>query len=101
MSWVGTIGFYLGIDIPRVQGLQVPFPDQNARSTLVLVDLLSATGTFVAVVAALISVYVILFDEVLQLTWTLTLGFLWLLGVTTQIGCGAIARRRTINQGSG
>jgi hypothetical protein len=101
MSLVGTIGFYLGIDIPRVHGFQDPFPDQNARLTLVLVDLLSATGTFIAVVAALISVYVIVFDEVLQLTWTLTVGFLWLLGVMMQIGCGVSARRRTVNQGSG
>lgn len=101
MSLVGTMGFYLGIDIPRVHGLQPPFPDQNARLTVVLVDLLSATGTFIAVVAALISVYVIVFDEVLQLTGTLTVGFFWLLGVMMQVGCGVIARRRAVNQGSG
>ena len=75
MSLVGWTGFYLGIDIPRVHGFRLHFRIKTARLTLVLVDLLGATGTFIAVVAALISVYVIVFDEVLQLTWTTTASF--------------------------
>jgi hypothetical protein len=99
MSLVGTFGFYIGVDIPRARALQAGLPDQSACLNVVPVDLLSATGTFLATVAALISVYVIVFDEVPQLTWTLAVGFCWLLGVMMQIGAGVIARRRTVDQG--
>src|SRR5271168_1284127 len=86
MSLVGTIGFYLGVDIPRARALQAALPDQSACLNVVPVDLLSGTGTFLAAVAALISVYVIVFDEVLQLTSTLAVGFCWLLGVMNRPG---------------
>src|SRR5579864_3326599 len=47
MVLAGSIGFYLGIDIPRL-------PRFGARRKLDPVDLLSAAGTFLAALAALI-----------------------------------------------
>src|ERR1700724_2272375 len=52
MVLIGAIGFYLGIDIPRLR----------MRPRVDMVELLSATGTFLAAVAALISVYAFVFD---------------------------------------
>jgi hypothetical protein len=59
-----------------------------------LVELFSATGTFLAAVAALASVYAIVLDELPQRVWEFAVGSWWLLGVIMQIGAGLIARRR-------
>src|SRR5262249_24344605 len=69
MVLVGMIGCYLGIDIPG----------RGARRALGAlsidaVELLSATGTFLASIAALISVYAILFDDVPQRPWEFMIG---------------------------
>jgi hypothetical protein len=103
MCLVGMVGFYLGIDIPQAsaQPFQTALLDDNRGLTMALVELLSATGTLLATVAALISVYVIIFDEVLPLTWTLVVEFWWLLGIMMQTGAGVIARRRAAHQAVG
>ncbi len=49
MIVIGTIGFYLGIDIPRLPARA------SDRRRLDPVELLSAAGTFLAAIAALIS----------------------------------------------
>jgi hypothetical protein len=93
---VGVIGFYLGIDIPRLRvprlssGLKGPAPGVDP------VELLSATGTFLAAVAALASVYAIVLDEVPQPMWEFVIGSWWLLGVLMQIGAGLIARKLAV-----
>ena len=84
MVVIGMIGFYLGIDIPRLRG----------RPRVDAVELLSATGTFLAAVAALISVYAFVFDQIPQRAWDLTIVSLWLLGIAMQIGAGLIGRLR-------
>jgi hypothetical protein len=84
MVVIGMIGFYLGIDIPRLRG----------RPRVDAVELLSATGTFLAAVAALISVYAFVFDQIPQRAWDFTIVSWWLLGIAMQIGAGAVARLR-------
>jgi hypothetical protein len=100
MCLVGMIGFYLGIDIPQAsaQPFQTALLNENRGLAMALVELLSATGTLLATMAALISVYVIVFDEVLPLMWTLVVESWWLLGVIMQTGAGVIARRRAAHQ---
>jgi hypothetical protein len=98
---VGTVGFYLGIDIPR---LRTSHPNSGIKGSAPRVDpieLLSATGTFLAAVAALASVYAIVFDQVPQRVWELVVGSWWLLGVMMQIGAGLIARLRLANKAVG
>ena len=96
MILVGVIGFYLGIDIPR---LRASHPNSGIKGPVARVDpveLLSATGTFLAAVAALASVYAIVFDEVPQRVWEFVVGSWWLLGVFMQIGAGLIARKLAV-----
>jgi hypothetical protein len=58
------------------------------------VDLLSGTGTFLAAVAALVSVSAIVLDEIPQLVWDLFLGSWWVAGVSMQAAAGCLARLR-------
>jgi Mg2+ and Co2+ transporter CorA len=87
MILVGVIGFYLGIDIP-------PMRVQVERQRMEAVELLSAIGTFLAAVAALVSVYAIVLDEVPQRPWQYAIGCWWLLGVMMQTAAGLVARLR-------
>jgi len=57
-----------------------------------MVELLSATGTFLAAVAALISVHAFVFDDIPRRAWDFTLVSWWMLGVAMQIGAGVMAR---------
>ena len=58
------------------------------------IALVSAIGTFLAAVAALVSVYMIIFDETPPVIWNVGIGFGWMLGVLLQLGAGAAARLR-------
>jgi hypothetical protein len=82
----GLVGFYLGIDIPRLRLAT------SARPRVDPVELLSATGTFLAAIAALISVYSLIFDEVLG-GFEYMVGSWWMLGVAMQIGAGVAGRK--------
>jgi hypothetical protein len=97
----GAIGFYLGGDISRVRSPQAALAGQSGRSDVGPIDWLGAIGTFLSAAAALTSVYVLVFDEVLRLAGTLAIGFCWLLGVMMQIGAGVLARRRMADQSVG
>jgi hypothetical protein len=81
----GAVGFYLGIDIPPHAALA----GKNDPA-----ELLSATGTFLAALAALVSVCIIVVDVELRIGSTVGVASCWLLGVTMQIVAGAIARIR-------
>ena len=89
MILIGAAGFYLGIDIPQ--------PAANGlveRSRVDLVELFSAQGTFLAAIAALVSVYAIVLDEAPQRIWEFVIGSWWMLGVVMQIGAGLTGRLR-------
>jgi hypothetical protein len=89
MVLVGMIGFYLGIDIPLHPARIV-----RQRPRVEPVELLSAAGTFLAAMAALISVGDIVLDEAPQHVWELVVGVWWLVGIMLQISAGSIARLR-------
>jgi hypothetical protein len=96
MVLVGMVGFYLGIDMPGRDA-------RRAGSILSVdaVELLSATGTFLASIAALVSVYAIVFDQTPQRAWEFMVGSWWLFGVIMQIGAGATARMRFARKAAG
>jgi hypothetical protein len=52
----------------------------------------SAIGTFLAAVAALVSVYMILFDETPPFTWNIGIGFGWMVGSLMQLAAGTAVR---------
>jgi hypothetical protein len=92
MTLVGIAGFYLGIDIPRARTVRIGL-------VVDVVELFSATGTFLAAMAALTAVYALVLDEVPQRFGQLLVGSCWLLGLIMQIGAGALGRRRPIRTG--
>lgn len=94
---LGAIGFYVGIDVPphrtgRAAIAQAANLAGDAPPPTDPVELLSSAGTFLAAIAALTSVYVIVFDADVPVFWSLALAFCWLLGAMLQIAAGTSAR---------
>ena len=83
----GGIGFYSGVDIP---------PHTVILGHLDTAELIGATGTFLAALAALFSVYMIVDDVRPGLTWTIIDGACWLVGVCMQVISGIVARMREV-----
>jgi hypothetical protein len=97
MMLYGAAGFYLGIDLPPAppdHRMHLPLR-QRLGSRTDAVELLSAAGTFLAAVAAVISVSSIVLDETARSGIALLISFSWAAGSTMQIVAGIIARIRT------
>jgi hypothetical protein len=92
MVLVGILGFYLGIDLPRLRS-SLAEPELD-RQSIDSIELLSKIGTFLAAIAALISVYAFVFDETLRRSFEYTVASWWMIGVVLQIGAGLIGRIR-------
>ena len=92
MVLVGILGFYLGIDLPRLRDslIEPEFDRQGIDS----MELLSKIGTFLAAIAALISIYAFVFDEPLRRSFEYMVASWWMIGVVLQIGAGLIGRIR-------
>jgi hypothetical protein len=85
----GALGFYLGIDLPA---RAADADSADAAEKTDPVETLSALGTFLAPVAALVSVGNIVLDLEPRPGWVIAIAACWLLGVTMQIAAGVIAR---------
>src|ERR1700681_4218514 len=85
----GSFGFYLGPNIPSLSSSGTFCNTGSGPKTLALA---SAIGTFVAAVAALVSVYMIIFDETPPAMWNVGIGSGWALCVLLQLAAGAAAR---------
>ena len=97
MMIYGGIGFYLGIDLPPAPpDHRMHLPLRHGLGTKAdAVELLSAAGTFLAAVAAVISVSSIVLDEAAHAITALLISFGWAIGASMQIASGIIARTRT------
>jgi hypothetical protein len=91
MVLAGMTGFYLGIDIPRLAGAE---KRRIVARRVDPVELLSTTGTFLAAIAALISVYAFVFGETPARSFDYMLASWWVLGVLLQMSAGLIGRMR-------
>lgn len=92
----GAVGFYLGIDAPAL-AFHPPNDEPSKGSASRGVDaaeFLSAVGTFLAALAAFVSVGVIVLRQDTHVYWTMVIMLGWVVGVTMQIVAGAIARLR-------
>jgi hypothetical protein len=92
MVLVGILGFYLGIDLPRLRA-SLGEPELGCQG-IDSIELLSKIGTFLAAIAALISVYAFVFDETLRRSFEYMVASWWMIGVVLQIGAGLIGRIR-------
>jgi hypothetical protein len=88
----GAVGFYLGIDTPP-QPFHPP-NDQSPSGKIDTAEFLSAFGTFLAALAAFVSVGVIVLRAEPHIFWTMAIMLSWVAGVIMQITAGAIARVR-------
>ena len=96
MMIYGAAGFYLGIDLPPAppdHRMHLPLR-HGIGSRADAVELLSAAGTFLAAVAAVISVSSIVLDETANASTALLISFGWFIGTTLQIAAGIVARTR-------
>lgn len=96
MMIYGAAGFYLGIDLPPAppdHRMHLPLR-HGIGSRADAVELLSAAGTFLAAVAAVISVSSIVLDETANAGTALLISFGWFIGATLQIAAGIVARTR-------
>jgi hypothetical protein len=96
MMLYGAAGFYLGIDLPPAPAdHQMHLPLRHGLGTRAdAVELLSAAGTFLAAVAAVISVLSIVLDDTTHAGIALLISIGWAIGTTKQIAAGIIARTR-------
>jgi hypothetical protein len=96
MMLYGAAGFYLGIDLPRAppdHHMHLPLR-HGLGSRWDTVELLSAAGTFLAAVAAVVAVSSIVLDEMARASTALLISSGWAIGATMQIIAGIIARAR-------
>src|ERR1700688_697471 len=94
MMLYGAAGFYLGIDLPPVppdHRMHLPLR-HGLGSPADAMELLSAAGTFLAAVAAVVSVSSIVLDETAHAGTALLICLSWAIGATMQIAAGIIAR---------
>jgi hypothetical protein len=96
----GSLGFYLGTNIPSLPSSGT-FSSTGLSPKTNPIALASATGTFVAAVAALASVYMIIFDETPPVIWNVGIGSGWALGVLLQLAAGTVVRLRRYNNAPG
>jgi hypothetical protein len=96
MMLYGAVGFYLGIDLPPAPpDHYMHLPLRHGLGTKAdAVELLSAAGTFLAAVAAVISVSSIVLDETAHRSTALVISLSWAIGSTMQIAAGVIARQK-------
>jgi hypothetical protein len=97
MLLYGALGFYLGIDLPpapRDHLMNLPLRPRIG-SPADVVELLSAAGTFLAAVVAIMSVAAIVLGEIARSTTARLIVLGWAVGATMQIAAGVIARMRT------
>jgi len=96
MMLYGAAGFYLGIDLPPAppdHRMHLPLRS-GLGSRADVVELLSAAGTFLAAVAAVVSVSSIVLDETARPSGAILIGLAWAIGTTMQIAAGISARTR-------
>jgi hypothetical protein len=96
----GSLGFYFGTNIPsRPAGHAFPGIGLGPKASAIA--LASAIGTFVVAVTALLSVYIIIFDETPPAIWNVGIGSGWAVGVLLQLAAGTALRLAQFTGGVG
>jgi hypothetical protein len=99
-SWIvilmmlsGAFSFYVGVDLPgRPAQRSNPRVLEEWNSGTDAAEIFSAAGTFLAGIAAFLSVSIVALDEPVRDGLTVLVGCCWAIGSSLQIASGAIAR---------
>ena len=94
MMICGAAGFYLGIDLPPRPEKLGELSLRKLGSKADAVELLSAGGTFLTAVVAVIAVASIIADEATHSRGAVSILLAWAIGASMQIIAGIIARLR-------
>jgi len=94
MMIYGAAGFYLGIDLPPRPEKLGELSLRKLGSKADAVELLSAGGTFLTAVVAVIAVASIIADEATHSRGAVSILLAWAIGASMQIIAGIIARLR-------
>lgn len=89
MMIAGAVGFYLGIDLPPREASD---PSGNTEPVTARVEMLSAVGTFIGPIAALLAVINIILDLDPHPLGVGVIAIGWVAGVAMQIIAGLAAR---------
>ncbi|UPK40988.1 hypothetical protein IVB18_49665 (plasmid) [Bradyrhizobium sp. 186] len=100
MMLYGAFSFYIGIDLPSrpAQGSTWRLSEERNRGTDAA-EIFSAVGTFVAAIAAFLSVSMIVVDQVLSEGSIILIACCWAIGSSLQIAAGSIARNGVLEDG--
>jgi hypothetical protein len=90
MMLYGAFSFYVGIDLPAQKSTR-RLPEEWDPGTDAA-EIFSAAGTFLAGIAAFLSVSIVALDDPVRDGLTLLVGCCWAIGSSIQIASGAIAR---------
>lgn len=84
----GAFSFFVGIDLPHLALRS----SEERRAETDAAEISGAAGTFLAAIAAVLSVSVIVFDQTFPDGLMLLIGCCWALGSALQIAASALAR---------
>lgn len=87
----GAFSFYVGIDLPG-RPAQRSTPRLGLNPGTDAAEIFSAAGTFLAGIAAFLSITIVALDEPVRDGFALLVGCCWAIGSSLQIASGAIAR---------
>jgi hypothetical protein len=93
MMLYGAFSFYVGIDLPGrpAQRSTSRLPEEWNPGTDAA-EIFSAAGTFLAAIAAFLSVSIVVLDQTVRDGLIVLVGCCWAIGSSLQIAAGAIAR---------
>jgi len=91
----GAFSFYVGIDLPgRPAQRSTPRLELNPGTDAA--EIFSAAGTFLAGIAAFLSITIVALDEPVHDGLAVLIGCCWAIGSSLQIASGAIARNEPV-----
>jgi hypothetical protein len=99
MMLYGAFSFYVGIDLPgRPAQRSTPRLQDEWNPGTDAAEIFSAAGTFLAGIAAFLSVSIVALDEPVRDVLTVLVGCCWAIGSSLQIASGAIARNYSMGR---
>ena len=92
----GAAAFYLGIDLPQAPPGDRPglSPRRGLGTSADMLEVLSSVGIILTAVAAVVSVFIMIFGEAPATSTAGVIGLSWAVGTTMQIAAGLMARIR-------